>query len=187
MILGIRAVAELSDRSGGLDKNDGFLLPNGKVSVHVDSCRNCIALVSGRAMLRVMRSWIPGLTGAALLAGCAHRPLNRPKMGSSRPLNMPYRASSNLTLHGELEQAQRGTDTATGDALSRPIDDQVNIANERHYELNGSNADIDRCRRRRSTDGGIIAQEAHLTSIVDSYSCWQVAVINDTLQSITSL
>jgi hypothetical protein len=100
---------------------------------------------------------------------------------------MPYGASSNLTLHGELKQAQRGTDTTIGDALSRPIDDQVNIASERHYELNGSNADIDRCRRRRPADGGIIAEEAHLTSIVDSYSCWQVAVINDTLQSITSL
>ena len=68
MILGIRAVLELSETSGGLDKNDGFLLPNGKPSVHVDRCRNCIAFVSGRAMLRVMKCWILALTGAALLA-----------------------------------------------------------------------------------------------------------------------
>jgi hypothetical protein len=211
MILGIRAVLELSETSGGIDKNDGFLLPNGKPSVHVDRCRNCIAFVSGRAMLRVMKCWILALTGAALLAGCAPGPLNPQKMGSSGPLNMPakgsdveagagsleavrrqlegswtlewydiyengkrrrlpaggdlvYDAYGNLTLHGELKQPQAGTEArplvlnysgravldvrtrelrlqdvaATGDALPRPVEDQVNTANVRHYDLNGS-------------------------------------------------
>ena len=194
-----------------MDKNDGFLLPNRKASVHVGDCRNCIAPVSGRAMLRVMNRWMLALTGAALLTGCAPGPLGPPKMGTSGPLNMPakgsdveagagsleavrrqlegswalvwydiyengkrrrlpaggdlvYDAYGNLTLHGELKQPQAGTDVrplvlnyagravldvrtselrlldvaATGDALPRPIDDQVNTANVRHYELNGS-------------------------------------------------
>ena len=200
MILGIRAVLELSETSGGIDKNDGFLLPNGKPSVHVDRCRNCIAFVSGRAMLRVMKCWILALTGAALLAGCAPGPLNPPKMGSSGPLNMPAKGSDVEAGAGSLEAVRRQLEgswtlewydiyengkrrrlPAGGDLV---YDAYGNLT--LHGELKQPQA-IDRSRQRRQADCGIFVEEAELTSIVDSYSCWQVAVITDTLQSITSL
>jgi hypothetical protein len=78
--------------------------------------------------------------------------------------DLVYDAYGNLTLHGELKQPRAGTDArplvlnysgravldvrtrelrlldvaATGDALPRPVDDQVNTANVRHYEIKGS-------------------------------------------------
>ena len=68
-----------------------------------------------------------------------------------------------------------------------PVEDQVNTANVRHYDLNGSTLTLTVV----GDDGKPTAvsswEEAELTSIVDSYSRWQVAVITDTLQSITSL
>jgi hypothetical protein len=76
--------------------------------------------------------------------------------------DLVYDAYGNLTLHGQLKRAGAGTDarplalnysgravldvrtkeirmqdvTAAGDALPRPVEDQVNTANVRHYELN---------------------------------------------------
>src|SRR3954471_10231385 len=78
--------------------------------------------------------------------------------------DLVYDGYGNLTLHGALKHARAGTDasplllnyagravvdvrsrelrmqevTATGDALPEPIENQVNTASVRHYELNGS-------------------------------------------------
>jgi hypothetical protein len=75
--------------------------------------------------------------------------------------DLVYDAYGNLTLHGQLKNAPAGADpralslnyagravldvrtqelrmldvTATGDALPRPVEDQVNPASVRHYEL----------------------------------------------------
>jgi len=76
--------------------------------------------------------------------------------------DLVYDAYGNLTLHGQLKQPPAGTDprplalnyagravldvrtrelrmldvSATGDALPRPVEDQVNTASVRRYELN---------------------------------------------------
>jgi hypothetical protein len=65
------------------------------------------------------------------------RVMKQPRGGTdARPLVLNY--SGRAVLDVRTRELRLLDVAVTGDALPRPIDDQVNTANVRHYELNGS-------------------------------------------------